>query len=150
MTRSCQKKNSHCVFDSAYMKSLTIAKFFRHSKLGGSGVIGNFLRCSDINASRPFLEQDIRTAIESLETSTSAIEEQTNILNLQWDNLGKQVRLQNDRKQARSRDSAQLRSKHELGRQNIAAAVRVDVTFGISLLLRAYSLMIWLMELRCV
>lgn len=137
------------MFNSSYMKNFTIAKFFRHSKLGGSGAIENLLRCSDINASRPFLEQDILTAIESLETSTSAIEKQTNILNLQWDNLGKQLRLQNDRKQARSRDSAQLRRKHELGRQNIAAAVS-DVTFSISLLLRAYSLMIWLMELRCV
>ena len=104
---------------------LPITGFFRYSKLEGSGAVEHLLRSPDVPASRPFLEQDIRTATEALEASTSTIEEQTNTLNLQLSNLNKQVRLESERRRARGRDSARLHRKHELEKQNVAAAVRV-------------------------
>lgn len=102
-----------------------MTEFYRYSKLEGSGALKKILHSPDIDATRPLLEQDIRTAIEFLKASTTAIQSQIEILALQSENLNKQIRLENGRRQLRSRDMAQLRRKHELKRQNIAAAVRV-------------------------
>lgn len=97
---------------------------FRYSKLEASGSLENVLRNPDLRAIRPFLEQDIQPAIESLKASTSAIQKQTEILNSQWEKLNKHIHSENERSRVRGRDVAQLWRKHEQKRQTITAAVR--------------------------
>lgn len=95
----------------------------RYSKLEISGALNPLLRDPDLPATRPLLEDDIRSAIESLEASTVAIQKQRETLSLQCKALKKQLRRQEGLDQEKSRDLSRLRKKHEAGRQNTTIAV---------------------------
>lgn len=98
----------------------------RYTKLENSGALQPILREPNLNATRPFLEDDIRNAIKSLEASTAAVQKQSATLSYQCDSLKKQLRRQESLDQDRTRDIARLRKKHEAGRQNTSSLVRDD------------------------
>ncbi|EAW06280.1 uncharacterized protein ACLA_079640 [Aspergillus clavatus NRRL 1] len=90
--------------------------------LESSGALRNVLPGPNLGATRPLLDDDLRAAIESLNSSTSTTQEQTRLLNLQNEVLIKQLRLRDDREARQQRDIQRLRQKHDSGRQHIAAA----------------------------
>ncbi|KAJ5122880.1 hypothetical protein N7526_009817 [Penicillium atrosanguineum] len=90
--------------------------------LESMGLLQPILRSPSLNATRPFLEDDIRTAIESFESSTTTIQRQTEALSLQCETLKSQLRRQRNLDQERNRDLGRLRKKHEVGRQNTTIA----------------------------
>ncbi|KAJ5232751.1 hypothetical protein N7468_005707 [Penicillium chermesinum] len=89
-----------------------------YTKLENSGALQPILREPSLAATRPFLEEDIQSAIKALEASTAAIQKQSATLSQQCDSLRKQMRRQESLDQDRTRDIARLRKKHESGRQN--------------------------------
>ncbi|KAJ5918987.1 hypothetical protein N7466_009930 [Penicillium verhagenii] len=89
-----------------------------YTKLENSGVIQPILRDPSLSAIRPFLEDDMRSTIQSLEASTVAIQKKSQALSLQCQTLKKQMRHQEGLEQDRNRDIARLRKKHEAGKQN--------------------------------
>ncbi|KAJ5178911.1 hypothetical protein N7492_002121 [Penicillium capsulatum] len=94
-----------------------------YTKLENSGALNPILRDPEFDATRPFLEDDLRIAIKSLETSTVNIQKQSKTLSQQCETLKKQLRRQGSLEQDRVRDIARLRKKHEAGRQNTTDAV---------------------------
>ncbi|KAJ5770746.1 uncharacterized protein N7511_002797 [Penicillium nucicola] len=93
-----------------------------YSRLQASGALQPILRNPDLPATRPILEDDLQTAIKSLETSTATIQKQTETLKFQCDSLNKQLGLANNVEQQRNRDVTRLRKKHEGGRQSTTMA----------------------------
>ncbi|KAK5800981.1 hypothetical protein VI817_003193 [Penicillium citrinum] len=93
-----------------------------YNKLEHIGTLQPILRDPALNATRPFLEDDIRTAIESLHESTASIEKQSDTLSRQCEVLKKQLRQQKTLDEDRARDITRLRKKHEAGRQNTTIA----------------------------
>ncbi|CAG7952178.1 unnamed protein product [Penicillium nalgiovense] len=91
-------------------------------KLESSGALQPILSNPDFGATRPVSEDELRDAIESLEASTAAIQKQTETLNFQCASLNKQLGLENDIEQQRSRDIARLHKKHEAGRHTTTNA----------------------------
>ncbi|KAJ6124826.1 hypothetical protein N7471_012143 [Penicillium samsonianum] len=91
-------------------------------KLENSGALQPILSNPDLGATRPILEDELRNAIESLEASTATIQKQTETLKFQCASLNKQLGLENNVEQQRSRDIARLQKKHEAGRQNTTMA----------------------------
>ncbi|KAJ5674888.1 uncharacterized protein N7477_004822 [Penicillium maclennaniae] len=87
-----------------------------------TGLLQPILRDPILKATRPFLEDDIRTAIKSLESSTNTIQKQTEIFSRQCETLKSQLRRQGHLDQERSRDIRRLRKKHEAGSQNTTIA----------------------------
>lgn len=100
----------------------------RYHKLENSGVLHPILRDPDLTATRPVLEQDIRTAIQSLEASTAAIQQQRETLSLQCEVLKKQLRNRQSFDREQNRDVGRLRKKHDAGRQHTTIAVRTLVS----------------------
>lgn len=96
----------------------------RYNKLSQTGNLHPILRDPNLEATRPFLETDIRAAIQSLETSTATIQKQSDTLSRQCDILRKQFRQRESLDGDRGRDIMRLRKKHEVGRQNTIIAVR--------------------------
>ncbi|KAF9883459.1 hypothetical protein FE257_003457 [Aspergillus nanangensis] len=101
---------------------LTQEEITLYSKLESSGALRNILSSPEIDSTRPFLDHDLRKAIETLNASTAAIQRQTEILTSQCENLNRQISLEDEREGIQSRDLRRLRQKHESGRQNTAAA----------------------------
>ena len=95
----------------------------RYLKLENSGALQPILSNPDLGATRPILEDELRNAIESLEASTTTIQKQTETLKLQCASINKQLGLESNVEQQRSRDIARLQKKHEAGRQNTTMAV---------------------------
>ncbi|OKP10995.1 hypothetical protein PENSUB_3516 [Penicillium subrubescens] len=93
-----------------------------YNKLEHSGALQPILRDPELGTTRPFLEDEIRSAIESLEASTATIQKQTETLSFQCETLKKQLRQQVNWEQDRSRDIARLRKKHEARRQSTIIA----------------------------
>ncbi|KAJ5988317.1 hypothetical protein N7481_003527 [Penicillium waksmanii] len=93
-----------------------------YNKLSQTGNLHPILREPDLDATRPFLETDIRAAIQSLENSTATIQKQSDTLSRQCDILRKQFRQQESLDGDRGRDITRLRKKHEVGRQNTTIA----------------------------
>ncbi|EKV10713.1 hypothetical protein PDIG_55510 [Penicillium digitatum PHI26] len=91
-------------------------------KLENSGALQLVLSNSDLGATRPILEDELRNAIESLEASTATIQKQTEALKFQCASLNTKLSLENNVEQLRSRDLARLQKKHEAGRQNTTMA----------------------------
>ncbi|KAJ5591741.1 uncharacterized protein N7459_002110 [Penicillium hispanicum] len=89
-----------------------------YTKLESSGALQAILLDPDLGATRPFLEDDIRTAIAALETSTAAVKKQTQTLSAQCEKIRSHLRRQESLDQDRTRDIARLRKKHEAERQN--------------------------------
>jgi hypothetical protein len=100
----------------------------RYNKLSQTGNLHPILREPDLDATRPFLETDIRAAIQSLQSSTATVQKQSDTLSRQCDLLRKQLRQQQRLDDDRAKDIARLRKKHEAGRQNTAIAVRAHYT----------------------
>ncbi|KAJ5084277.1 hypothetical protein NUU61_008856 [Penicillium alfredii] len=93
-----------------------------YTKLESSGALQSVIHNLDLDATRPLLEDDLRTAIESLEASTATIQKQAETLELQCEILQKQLGQENSLDQDRTRDIARLRKKHEAGRQSTTVA----------------------------
>ncbi|KAJ6103237.1 hypothetical protein N7486_005664 [Penicillium sp. IBT 16267x] len=92
-----------------------------YTKLEDSGAVQPILRDPSLGATRPFLEDDIRSTIKSLEVSTAAIQKKSQTLSAQCETLKKQMRRQEALEQDRNRDIARLRKKHEGGKQTTSA-----------------------------
>lgn len=122
LTPCYQKMNSRCTFlCTPNYKTSLIGN--RYLKIENSGALQPILSNPDLGATRPILEDELRNAIESLEASTATIQKQTETLKFQCANLQKQLGLENNVEQQRSRDIARLQKKHEAGRQNTTMAV---------------------------
>ncbi|KAJ5750879.1 hypothetical protein N7533_007907 [Penicillium manginii] len=93
-----------------------------YNKLSQTGNLHPILREPDLDATRPFLETDIRAAIQSLQSSTATVQKQSDTLSRQCDLLRKQLRQQQRLDDDRAKDIARLRKKHEAGRQNTTIA----------------------------
>ncbi|KAJ5485403.1 hypothetical protein N7539_005391 [Penicillium diatomitis] len=90
-----------------------------YDKLESSGALQQIIHNPDLGATRPFLEDEIRLAIASLEATTAEIEKQTETLSFQHEILQKQLRQSEESDQARDRDLARLKKKHEAERQRV-------------------------------
>ncbi|KAJ5668837.1 hypothetical protein N7462_009907 [Penicillium macrosclerotiorum] len=88
------------------------------TKLESSSDLHALLRDPELDATRPLLEDEIQTAIQSLEASTAAIRKHTETLSLQCRTIKKQIQTRESLDQDRIRDIARLRKKHEAGTQN--------------------------------
>ncbi|KAF3392557.1 Vacuolar cation/proton exchanger 2 [Penicillium rolfsii] len=93
-----------------------------YNKLEASGALQPILRDPELGATRPFLEDDIQSAIEFLQASTATIQKRTETLAFQCDTLKKQLRQQEKWEQDQSRDIARLRKKHQARRQSTTIA----------------------------
>ncbi|KAJ5777121.1 hypothetical protein N7520_000367 [Penicillium odoratum] len=90
-----------------------------YTKLENSGALQPILRDPGLDATRPFLEDDMRSTIRSLEASTAIIQQKSRTLTAQCEMLKKKLHRQEGLEQNRSRDIARLRKKHEGAKQNI-------------------------------
>lgn len=88
-----------------------------------SGSLGPLLQDQDLSSVRPFLEDEMRIAIESLETSTAAIEHQTESLTSQYKHLSSQLQDEKAIDQAEEKVLDQLRRRHTFGKQQTDVAV---------------------------
>ncbi|KKK13863.1 hypothetical protein ARAM_001533 [Aspergillus rambellii] len=93
-----------------------------YSKLESSGALARILPRADLDATRPFLDEDIQKAIDSLNASTAEIQRQTDILTSQYDILNRRLKRDEERESRQNREAERLRRKHEAERQNTAAA----------------------------
>jgi hypothetical protein len=121
LTPCYQKMSSRCT--SHLYNHKTELTGDRYLKLESSGALQPILNNPDFGATRPVLEDELRDAIESLEASTAAIQKQTETLKFQCARINKQLGLENDIEQQRSRDIARLHKKHEAGRHTTTMAV---------------------------
>ncbi|KAL4806987.1 hypothetical protein BDV18DRAFT_111110 [Aspergillus unguis] len=94
-----------------------------YSKLEESGTLPTILSDPSFDSTRPFLDEDLQTAIETLNKSTTEIQKQTDILATQLDVLSRQQKRDKDRESKQNREVERLRRKHDAERQNTAAAV---------------------------
>lgn len=99
-------------------------KLPRYSTLETSGILRNILHDSDIGATRPLHDGELRKATDSLNASTGEIRKQVDILAAQQEYLDNQRSVKSERESRSARDVERLRSKHDLGRQNTSSAVR--------------------------
>lgn len=95
----------------------------RYSKLEDSGALQTLLANSNLKATRPLVDDDLRRAIETLDASTAAIQRQTNTLASQYESLDRSITSDDELGLRQNRDIARLRQKHTSERQNITAAV---------------------------
>ncbi|KAL3473633.1 hypothetical protein BJX99DRAFT_233269 [Aspergillus californicus] len=93
-----------------------------YSKLESSGNLVSILTHTEVDSTRPFLDEDLRNAIELLNTSTAEIERQTEILTSQYNILSRHLKRDDERESRQTRELERLRQKHDAGRQNTAAA----------------------------
>lgn len=114
-----------CPLELASLHGYVLMPRDRYTKLENSGALHPILRDPDLTATRPVLEEDIRTAVKSLEASTAAIQQQQETLSLQRETLRKQLQHRQSLDQERNRDIGRLRKKHEAGRQQTTIAVRI-------------------------
>ncbi|OQE13929.1 hypothetical protein PENFLA_c042G03089 [Penicillium flavigenum] len=116
--RNVQWASKHLRLDTLLSKD----ELALYLKLESSGALQPILNNPDFGATRPVLEDELRDAIESLEASTAAIQKQTETLKFQCARINKQLGLENDIEQQRSRDIARLHKKHEAGRHTTTMA----------------------------
>ncbi|EHA25105.1 hypothetical protein CBS63078_7344 [Aspergillus niger] len=93
-----------------------------YSKLEDSGALQTLLANSNLKATRPLVDDDLRRAIETLDASTAAIQRQTNTLASQYESLDRSITSDDELGLRQNRDIARLRQKHTSERQNITAA----------------------------
>ncbi|KAL4880489.1 hypothetical protein BJY04DRAFT_219230 [Aspergillus karnatakaensis] len=91
-------------------------------KLKESGTLQVLLSDANFNSTRPFLDDDIQKAIETLNTSTLEIQHQTDVLTTQYEILNRHQKRDNDRVSRQNRELERLRQKHDATRQNTAIA----------------------------
>ncbi|KJK61531.1 hypothetical protein P875_00042203 [Aspergillus parasiticus SU-1] len=68
-----------------------------YTKLESTGSLQNIIHNLDTNADRPFLDEDLRKAINSLNASTAVIQKQKRVLASQCDNIDKELRRKAER-----------------------------------------------------
>ncbi|KAF5862846.1 hypothetical protein ETB97_011086 [Aspergillus alliaceus] len=95
-----------------------------YTKLESAGTLRNFIRKPDTSEGRPFLDEDIRRAINSLNASTAVFQKQTGILASLCEDIDKQLRRETERGARHNRDIERLRQRRELEKQNTNAATR--------------------------
>ncbi|KAG2418654.1 hypothetical protein HFD88_001755 [Aspergillus terreus] len=93
-----------------------------YSTLESSGALRSILNNPELEATRPLFDEDLQRAVEALNTSTAAIQRQTEILTSQCESINKHMRLEDEGNTLQSRDIERLRQKHDSGRQAIMAA----------------------------
>ncbi|KAF7594293.1 hypothetical protein BBP40_009693 [Aspergillus hancockii] len=93
---------------------LSREEFDLYSKLESAGTLRTIACNLDTDASQPFLEGDIRKAIDSLNVSTAAIQKQTELLESQCKNMNKQIRRVGEQELRRNRDIERLHSRDNL------------------------------------
>ncbi|WEW57939.1 Vacuolar cation/proton exchanger 5 [Emydomyces testavorans] len=94
-----------------------------YSKLEASGALNAVLQGVDVSSTRPILDDEIRTAIESLKASTAAIDSQTEALRRQCKELKSQIREVSQAEQQRSKSTARLSTGHTAEKQRIDLAM---------------------------
>ncbi|KAL4903718.1 hypothetical protein BDW74DRAFT_38631 [Aspergillus multicolor] len=94
-----------------------------YSKLEESGALSALIGDTNFDSCRPFLDVDLQSAIEALNTSTADIQEQTDILTSQYDILHRQLKRGGDQASKQTREVERLRRNHEAARQNTATAI---------------------------
>lgn len=82
----CRRRKLNCECDKRNSVSTRLIRR-RQAKLEANGTARKLAANHDLSHVRPLLDEDLRTAIRSLETSTSAIEKQTAQLKQQWQYL---------------------------------------------------------------
>ncbi|KAL6239194.1 hypothetical protein BDW75DRAFT_152899 [Aspergillus navahoensis] len=92
-------------------------------KLEASGTLPALFSNANFDSIRPFLDEDLRMAIEALNISTAEIEKQTDILTSQYEILNRQHERDSDRVSKLNREVERVRRKHEAERQDTAAAI---------------------------
>ncbi|KAE8348221.1 hypothetical protein BDV28DRAFT_103889 [Aspergillus coremiiformis] len=93
-----------------------------YTKLENVCTLRNITHGLDTDASRPFLDEDIRKAINSLNASTAVVQKQTGILASQCESIDKQLRWEGERRVRFSRNIERMRQRHESQRQNTNVA----------------------------
>ncbi|KAL4869980.1 hypothetical protein BDV12DRAFT_166773 [Aspergillus spectabilis] len=93
-----------------------------YSKLKDSGTLPVLLSDANFDSTRPLLDEDLQKAIEALDVSTAEIQKQTDVLTSQYEIINRQHKRDNDRESRQTREVERLRQKHDVGRQNTAAA----------------------------
>ncbi|KAL4889101.1 hypothetical protein BDV59DRAFT_205522 [Aspergillus ambiguus] len=101
---------------------LSKEEFTLYSTLETSGALRSVLNNPDLDSTRPLFDEDLRRAIDTLNTSTAAIQRQTEVLTTQCETLNRQIRLEDERNALQNRDIERLRQKHDAGRQRTAVA----------------------------
>ncbi|GAB1209594.1 hypothetical protein APSETT445_008375 [Aspergillus pseudonomiae] len=93
-----------------------------YTKLERTGSLQNIIHNPDTNADRPFLDEDIRRAIDSLNASTAVIQKQKQILVSQCDNRDKGLRIEGEQQVRRNIGIEHLRQRCRSERQSTSAA----------------------------
>ncbi|OJJ50459.1 hypothetical protein ASPZODRAFT_11330 [Penicilliopsis zonata CBS 506.65] len=93
-----------------------------YSKLEASGTLQTLLQNVSVDAVPVFQDRHIQDAIGSLRDSSVAIQKQTETLTLLSDALDKNLRVECERGQRRSRNTVSVRKTHESARQAIDVA----------------------------
>ncbi|KAL5335013.1 hypothetical protein BJX70DRAFT_390968 [Aspergillus crustosus] len=109
-----------------------------YSKLKESGTLPVLLSDANFESTRPFLDEELQKAIETLNASTAEIQRQTEVLTAQYEFFSRQHRRDDDRGSRQNREVERLRQKHDAGRQNTAAASS-ELAHGIEVSLKAES-----------
>ncbi|RMJ27749.1 hypothetical protein PHISP_01393 [Aspergillus sp. HF37] len=99
-----------------------------YTKLENAGSLSDVAHTLDIEATRPLLDEDLEDAIESLNTSTAALDQQTDVLMTQLETLSKQISPEDDRRASQNSDLALLHRKHGSRLQDVNAATS-DITY---------------------
>lgn len=96
---------------------------YSYNKLKRNGTVRAIQASNDLTTVRPFTESDIRSALDTLKASTSAIEKQTRILRSQQKGLLSYGKDLDDVESRRKHDSEQRRRKYALEKQHVQMAV---------------------------
>ncbi|KAL4986883.1 hypothetical protein BDW68DRAFT_120089 [Aspergillus falconensis] len=94
-----------------------------YTKLEASGSLPALYSSANFDSTRPFLDEDLRKAIEALNISTAEIEKQTDILASQYEILNRQHERDSDRISKQNREVERVRRRHEAERQSTAATI---------------------------
>ncbi|PYH95370.1 hypothetical protein BO71DRAFT_323295 [Aspergillus ellipticus CBS 707.79] len=117
---------------------LSHEEFILYSKLESSGALQNILTNTNVNAIRPFLDDDFRRSIQILEASTNARKRQAAVLELQCGDMSRLSQSNDGQELQRYKENARLCRKHKSWKQNIAAASS-DLAHVLELALRSQS-----------
>ncbi|GMF80287.1 unnamed protein product [Aspergillus oryzae] len=93
----------------------------RYTNLESTGSLQNIINNLDTNADRPFLDEDLRKAINSLNASTAVIQKQRRVLASQCDNIDKELRRKAEREVRRNTGIEHLRQRYNSERQRTSA-----------------------------
>ena len=96
---------------------------YSYSKLKRNGTVRAIQASTDLTTVRPFVESDIRSALDTLKASTLAIEKQTLALRSQQKALAAYAKGIDEGESQRKRASEQRRKKYALEKQHVQMAV---------------------------